>query len=239
MQLTTIAKRLSAEVNQLSFEAPVTHVYNPLDYAWAAHRRYLLNYGKAPKVGLLIGMNPGPFGMAQTGVPFGEVSLVRDWLGIEEKIGTPPDQHPKRPITGFACTRGEVSGNRLWSWAAQRYQTAERFHSKFFVWNFCPLVFMEESGRNRTPDKLPAAERDALFDVCSDALRRVIAQLKPQHVVGIGRFATDRASVVLGDDCPIQLTNAPHPSPANPAANRGWVPIFESALRSAGVPFES
>ena len=32
---------------------------------------------------VFLGMNPGPFGMAQVGVPFGEVAAVRDWLRID------------------------------------------------------------------------------------------------------------------------------------------------------------
>ncbi|MEM7253259.1 MAG: uracil-DNA glycosylase family protein [Pseudomonadota bacterium] len=241
MQLITIARRLRDDVGVLSFAPPVTHVYNPLDYAWRPHRKYLTQFGAVPKRGLMLGMNPGPFGMAQTGVPFGEVASVRDWLGINEKVDSPKDQHPKRPITGFNCTRGEVSGQRLWGWAAQRYRTPAQFHRHFFIWNYCPLVFMEESGRNRTPDKLTVDERQRLFDACDVALGRVIETLKPTYIIGIGRFATDRASALLKRDelkhRPV-VVNAPHPSPASPAANRGWSPIFEQALDAAGVALD-
>ena len=235
MTLIAIAKHLSQSVNELSFGSPVTHIYNPLDYAWQAHRHYLLDYGQTPKNVLLIGMNPGPFGMAQTGVPFGEVSMVRDWLQIEQKITSPNNPHPKRPVLGFSCPRTEVSGLRFWSWAKARSGSAKQFHETFFVWNYCPLVFMEESGRNRTPDKLSALERQALFTVCDRALSQVIDLLNPRHIIGIGRFATARISQVLGETHKRQLTNAPHPSPANPAANRGWAKRFEEVLKIAGV----
>ena len=131
-------------------------------YARAPHEQYLRRYGDArPSRVLLMGMNPGPFGMAQTGVPFGDVRMVRDFLGIEAPVARPPREHPARPITGFACARSEVSGTRLWGWARDRFGTAERFFERFFVVNYCPLVFMEESGRNRTPDKLPPARAPA------------------------------------------------------------------------------
>ena len=236
MTLISIAKHLSQDVNGLNFDSPVTHIYNPLDYAWRTHQHYLLDYGQAPKDVLLIGMNPGPFGMAQTGVPFGEISMVRDWLQIEEKIDPPRNPHPKRPVLGFSCQRTEVSGLRFWSWAKERSGSAQRFHETFFVWNYCPLVFMEESGRNRTPDKLSASEREALFAVCDKALSQVINLFNPSHIVGIGRFATARVSQLLGQTQQRQLTNALHPSPANPMANRDWAEQFNKALRIAGVP---
>lgn len=232
MSLVSITRHLRDDVDALRFAAPVTHVYNPLRYAWAAHHKYLKEYGKGPKEVLLLGMNPGPWGMAQTGVPFGEVSLARDWLQLRSRVQRPDNEHPKRPVHGFACTRKEVSGARLWGWARDRFGTPGPFFERFFVWNYCPLSFMEDSGRNRTPDKLPRAERDALYAVCDEALQQAVATLAPRIVIGIGGFAAKRAQAVL-DNVPIAI--APHPSPASPLANRGWAPIFESALEDAGI----
>lgn len=232
MSLTRIALDLRRDVDALAFAAPVTHVYNPLRYAWATHKAYLERFGGAPKEAILLGMNPGPWGMAQTGVPFGDVAMARDWLGIAGQVARPVAEHPKRPVQGFACTRSEVSGTRVWGWARARFATPERFFARFLVWNYCPLSFMEASGRNRTPDKLPRAERDALYAVCDRALARIVATLRPALVIGIGRFAADRCREAV-DGVPVVV--APHPSPANPAANRGWDAIFEAALREAGV----
>jgi single-strand selective monofunctional uracil DNA glycosylase len=232
--LTTITRRLCERTLALDFGLPVTHVYQPLDYAWQPHSRYLERYGNAPREVLLLGMNPGPFGMAQTGIPFGDVGLVRDWLGIREAVERPDNEHPKRPVLGFDCPRSEVSGRRLWSWARTRFDAPERFFRRFFVWNYCPLSFMEASGRNRTPDKLPLGERRALFEVCDEALTAAVQHLRPRYVVGVGRFAAERAAIALGPTQTI-IGTAPHPSPANPAANRGWEPIFEKALREIGI----
>jgi single-strand selective monofunctional uracil DNA glycosylase len=203
----------------------VTHVYNPLRYAWQPHRQYLERYGAARGRIVLLGMNPGPWGMAQTGVPFGEIELVREWMGIEAPVERPPDEHPKRPIEGFGCSRSEVSGRRLWGWARDRFGAAERFFEHFFVLNYCPLVFMEESGRNRTPDKLPAAERASVQEMCDAALRASVEALAPSRLIGVGRFA--ESSVEIG--CVL------HPSPASPAANRGWVEAAERELAEQGV----
>ena len=232
--LIRLARRLREETAELVFTSPVTHVYRPLDYAWRPHRRYLQDYGGCGAKVLLIGMNPGPFGMAQSGVPFGDVAMVRDWLGIEARVERPRKEHPKRPVLGFECPRGEVSGRRLWGWARDLYDEPKAFFRRFFVWNYCPLVFMEASGRNRTPDKLPASERARLYEVCDAALCRLVEHLQPTHLVGVGRFAYDRASRAV-EDGGVTLGWGPHPSPASPAANRGWAPQFERALRALDI----
>ncbi len=232
--LAAVARDLRAEVSGLSFAPPVAHVYNPLDYAWAPHERYLRRYGAGPKEVVLVGMNPGPWGMAQTGVPFGEVAMVRDWLGIEGAVGAPASPHPKRPVEGFACRRSEVSGRRLWGWARERFGAPEPFFARFFVANYCPLAFLEASGRNRTPDKLPAAERAPLFAACDRALRRSVERLAPRRVVGIGGFAESRARAAL-DGLAVTIGGILHPSPASPAANLGWSRQAERQLREVGI----
>ena len=233
----SIARKLASDVGELSFAEPVTHVYNPLDYAWKSHREYLRRFGGGTKEVVFLGMNPGPWGMAQTGVPFGEVSLVRDWLRIEEAVGRPPDEHPKRPVQGFECARSEVSGRRVWGWARDRFRKPEVFFSRFFIANYCPLSFMEKSGRNRTPDKLPASEREALLAACDQALAKTIAVLRPELVIGFGRFATLRASAALVE-LDVEIGTVLHPSPASPAANRGWAEQAERQLEDLGVVLE-
>lgn len=234
MNLVDIARNLSEEVDRLVFSAPVSHIYNPLDYASAAHAQYLERFGGAPKEVLFLGMNPGPWGMAQTGVPFGEVGAVRGWLGIDAEVGRPDPEHPKRPIMGFACTRSEVSGARLWGWARDTFGTPERFFDRFFIANYCPLAFMESSGRNRTPDKLPAAEREPLLAACDRALVRTVELLRPQIVIGVGAFAEGRARAAL-DGSDTRIGRILHPSPASPAANRDWADRATRELRAAGV----
>lgn len=232
--LCGISRRLSDRVSRLKFAEPVTHTYNPLSYARAPHEAYLTRFGNAPKQVVLLGMNPGPFGMAQTGVPFGDVGMVRDWLGIAGKVGTPALVHDKRPVLGFGCTRREVSGHRLWGWARDRFGTPERFFARFFVVNYCPLAFIEASGKNRTPDRLAPAEREALFAACDAALAEVIELLGPRHVVGIGAFAEARAQKVLaGRD--LTISTILHPSPQSPLANSGWAPRIEAQLAAAGI----
>jgi single-strand selective monofunctional uracil DNA glycosylase len=232
--LVAVGDALARAVDRLRFGPPVAHVYDPLVYARPAWRAYVERYGRGRKEVVLLGMNPGPFGMAQTGVPFGEVELVRDWLGIDTEIGRPRDEHPKRPVEGFACARREVSGQRLWGFARERFVTPQRFFARFFVANYCPLLFLEASGRNLTPDKLRTTERAPLEAACDEALRRSVAILRPRWVVGVGGFAEARARAAL-DGVPVAIGRIPHPSPASPAANRGWAAQAERALAQLGI----
>jgi single-strand selective monofunctional uracil DNA glycosylase len=234
MHPIAISRWLAKEVSGLRFGRPTTCVYNPLVSARRPHEAYLRRYAAQGVDAILLGMNPGPWGMAQTGVPFGEVGLVRDFLAIDERVDRPAIEHPKRPVEGFACARSEVSGRRLWGWARDRYRTPQRFSRTFLVSNYCPLVFMEASGKNRTPDKLPTGERDPLFAACDEALRRLVAWCRPRIVIGVGAFAAGRAREALGDLAP-EVGTILHPSPASPAANRGWAAQAERQLLALAI----
>lgn len=212
---------LSRQVNAMEFSAPTHTVYNPLVYAEACYENYIERFADNPKKVVFLGMNPGPWGMAQVGIPFGEIAAVRDWMGIRGEIGKPLVEHPKRPIEGFACTRSEVSGRRLWGLMEDRFRSPESFFEDHFVMNYCPLVFMEESGRNRTPDKLPSAERESLYAACDEHLKRVIEVLSPEWLIGVGKFACTRAEQLFSKT-DLKVDWILHPSPASPAANRDW-----------------
>jgi single-strand selective monofunctional uracil DNA glycosylase len=229
-----IINELLNDLVPLKFHGPVTHVYNPLIYARKPHDMYLRQYGRPPKEIVLVGMNPGPWGMAQTGIPFGEVALVKKWLKIQGMVERPSKEHPKRPIEGFNCHRSEVSGRRLWGWAQKTFQTPEKFFKRFFVANYCPLIFMEESGRNRTPNSLPIADRKHLQRVCDNALRQTAQYLKPKFVVGIGNFAADRAKSAL-QGLNITIGKITHPSPANPRANKDWEGFISKEFEAIGI----
>jgi single-strand selective monofunctional uracil DNA glycosylase len=228
-QLLAAARELSQTLATLRFAPPIAHVYDPLQYAWAGYEAYVTRYGATRKRVVLLGMNPGPFGMMQTGVPFGEVAAVRDWMGLRALVERPAREHPKRPIQGFDCPRSEVSGRRLWGWAALRFGLAPVFFRDWFVLNYCPLVFLEESGRNFTPDKLPAAQRNLVAQACDRHLAAALTALQPAWVIGVGAFAERCLRTVLQSDGVdsafarrVKVAQILHPSPASPAANRGW-----------------
>jgi single-strand selective monofunctional uracil DNA glycosylase len=233
-RLVQVARDLGRSCQRLVFRAPVAYVYNPLDYAWAPHETYLRRYARGGVDAVLVGMNPGPFGMLQTGVPFGDVGMVRDWLGIEAPVAQPQRQHPKRPVQGFAIRRGEVSGRRVWGWARERFQTPERFFARFFVTNYCPLGLFDHNGANLTPDALRGEQRDALYAVCDHALGEMLRALQPRAAIGIGRFAEQRLNAIappLG----IAVGGVTHPSPANPRAHGGWGLHMGAAAQELGI----
>ncbi len=235
--------QLCDEVDGLRFADPVAWVYNPLRYAWPLHEQYVRTWGATRRRVLMLGMNPGPWGMAQTGVPFGEVAAVRDILGLTGQVGRPAREHPKRPVLGLDTPRSEVSGRRLWGFFAERFGGAAGFFEQHFIVNYCPLVFMEESARNRTPDKLPAAETEPLFAACDRRLVRLVEVYRPDWVVGVGAFARRKLEGLFGPraeraglaHAPAHIGTVLHPSPASPVANRGWAEAAERQLVEQGV----
>jgi single-strand selective monofunctional uracil DNA glycosylase len=232
--LVRAMRRLAREAGRLSFSPPVAFVYNPLDYAREPAERYFARYAPDRKEVVFLGMNPGPWGMAQTGVPFGEVAAVRDWLGIEGRVAAPAVVHPRVPVLGFDSPRSEVSGRRLWGLVRERFGDAREAARHWFVANYCPLLFLDASGRNVTPDKLTKQDRAALFPVCDRFLVAMLRTLRPRWAVGVGAFARRRLEAVapaLG----FEVASIPHPSPANPAANRGWALLARAALRAEGI----
>ncbi|MBQ7220629.1 MAG: hypothetical protein IJS28_06575 [Synergistaceae bacterium] len=220
--IAKLYEHLRDEVSRLSFPCMV---YNPLNYAWDGFMKYLALLPEHPRV-VFLGMNPGPWGMAQTGIPFGEIEAVREFLGIKEIRITPPQAtHPSYPVRGLQCSRSEVSGKRLWGLFRERFGSAEVFFREHAVLNYCPLMFLNVSAdgraRNLTPDRLAKSDREGLFALCDECLRKVIASMRPEVVVGVGSFAESRARESL-QGLDVRVVKILHPSPASPASNNGW-----------------
>ena len=232
--LIDISRSLSNRIDKLAFEAPIAYIYNPLSYARFLHEKFLNLYGQGRKKVIFLGMNPGPYGMAQTGVPFGEISSVRDWMGLTGRVKKPIPEHPKRPVDGLSCLKSEVSGRRLWGLFSEKFPYPKDFFEDHFVANYCPLVFMEESGRNRTPDKLPAKEKKPLEEMCDRHLREIVEIMEPEWLIGVGGFAKKRAEEAL-KGVEIKIGTILHPSPASPAANRGWAAAATKQLIDQSV----
>jgi len=235
-EVLAAASRLHRDTARLRFGAPVALVYRPLDYAWALHAAYLHQFANSRKKVIFLGMNPGPFGMMQTGVPFGEVAAVRDWMKLTGEVLPPTQMHPKKPVQGLACPRSEVSGRRLWGLFAERFGTASAFFKDHFVVNYCPLGFLDAGGRNITPDKLRRSEREPMQAACDAHLRRLLELLEPNWAVAVGDFAAACLESVLPTfDGRIRPARVLHPSPASPAANRGWAGQAIRQLQDQGV----
>jgi single-strand selective monofunctional uracil DNA glycosylase len=236
--LQKAAKKLIRDLSGLKFSAPVTTTYNPLVYAWEPHRIYLEKFAIGKKRVIFLGMNPGPWGMAQTGVPFGEVTAVSDWMGISTLVASPENEHPKRRIQGFGCPKSEVSGRRLWGLFSERYPDANDFFAEHFVANFCPLVWMAESGKNITPDQLPKSEYSPVEAACRWYLAQMIQEMQPEYLVGVGTFAEKQFRDTIHEHLPAysaKIGKILHPSPSSPIANRGWAEAATKQLTEIGV----
>nr|WP_319472387.1 uracil-DNA glycosylase family protein [uncultured Sphaerochaeta sp.] len=224
------------QVEQLRFSGDF-YIYNPLQYAWNMHEAYLRTYLSNPVKALMLGMNPGPFGMAQNGIPFGEVGAVKQFLKLDEPIEKPSIEHPSRPVLGLSVQRSEVSGKRLWALMEEHYKRADVFAEEMAIVNYCPLAFMERTkyAKNITPDKLPKVERMALEAICDRYLMDLIMLLQPTYLIGVGKYALKKLQQVVSDDSRYILGSIIHPSPANPQANRNWREKTQEQLIALGI----
>ncbi len=240
-----ISRQLHQDLRDVDLGEPVDYIYRPLDYAWDIHRQYLQRFAsKTPRPILLVGMNPGPWGMGQTGVPFGDVDFVGDWMGLDGTVGTPTREHPNKTVDGLDCPRNEVSGSRLWGWARDRYDSAEAFFERFYVHNYCPLLMLEDTdrGKNIAPSKLRKAQLETFSGPCDRALRELIASLRPSYVLGVGNWARDRIKTAVKDwdpDQTFEIGRILHPSPASPMANRGWAEQAERQFIEQDIDLDS
>lgn len=272
-QLLLIEGGMSAKLGAMEFGAPITHIYNPLHYASQTHSHFVGCYGNGTKKILFVGMNPGPFGMAQNGVAFGDTQMVKEWLKISGEVKKPAAEHPSRVIQGLACSRSEVSGSRFWGFFRDLCKTPEAFFSNCYVHNYCPLCFMTKTGKNVTPPSLKVAEKSQLQAICDGALLEVIRLLEVEWVVGVGKYVADRAKAALKENCTrlcgskepkkpatccgkrvgggvetftlhsgggggervVCVCSIMHPSPINPAANKGWAQLVQSQLSELGL----
>ena len=202
-------------------EGSVDVCYNPLNYAWDAHEAYLRRMGGGGARTVILGMNPGPHGMGQMGVPIAATSVVRDLLDITGiPVNQPEMVDPRRPVVGLEYPREEVSGTRLWGLLAEYYGDAGAIASSVFLVNHCPLMlFSGPRATNITPDKVAGPTAQVLLERCDQHLREVVSALNADRVIGVGKFAESRARSALVDEA-VEVVGCWHPSPASPLANR-------------------
>lgn len=228
------SRQLSDALDELTFSKPVEVTYNPFNYAWDPYKDYIEKFASDQKDILFLGMNPGPFGMMQTGIPFGEIRAVRDWLGIEGMVNKPEIEHEKRPIVGWECERSEVSGRRLWGLFEEKFETPEKFFKNHFVMNYCPLGFLSATGSNITPDKIPKSEMQPVIEKCDAHLKEICEALKIKTAIGIGAYAKKRLDKTLVNSA-IKTGVILHPSPASPKANKDWAGTAVNQMKEQGI----
>jgi len=207
LSLVAIMKDFSAKFSALIPELrkanlkkyPDIVVINPLEYLWLQYGYYTSCYHNQYPRAMIIGMNPGPKGMSQTGIPFGSPNIIPSILPnkslfneIRDNEGSPVSS-PHRRITGPSNTTVEVSGNRLWSALIKRYGDFKSITSEIFVDNICPLLFLcgKNGSKNLTPDKLtPSPAKIILIRLCTERLQKIYQCLgEPSNIVALGRWS--------------------------------------------------
>lgn len=232
-------------------------VYNPLVYGRVAHERYLSLAASGPRPVLFVGMNPGPHGMVQTAVPFGDVVNARAIQALAGSVeGAPlidrerlPALAHLRPIEGYSFARKEVSGTRFWSEFAPVFAAAgptrDRLLSTLrsaFVLNICPLAFFgavdplkgpRSPAANITPDKLPKPYREQVLAPCREYFGVVLRSLRPWGLVCFGGWAEKLAATWVRDidGQPPRVEKVHHPSPRVLNTAAGWHPAAALAER--------
>ena len=236
-QLIRAATSLRDDVRPLGMklvsEGRIDVCYNPLDYAWDAHEAYLRRMGGSGARTVILGMNPGPHGMGQMGIPFAATSVVRDLLGITGiPVNQPEAADPRRPVVGLEYAREEVSGTRLWGLLAEHYGDAGAIASSVFLVNHCPLMlFSGARATNITPDKVAGPTAQILLERCDQHLCEVVSVLNAERVIGVGKFAESRARSALADHT-VEVVGCWHPSPASPLANRNGGADWRANVRA-------
>lgn len=169
-------------------------------------------------------MNPGPFGMCQTGVPFGDPKCVKEFLQIEGVVNKPEIECPFREILGFNSSRREQSGERLWRFFQSICHTPEFFFKNAFLFNFCPIALMKGNGCNVTPGEIKDIKvRKSLEVLCEDWYLKVIRLLQPEYLIAIGRYIHKKTKDVFKANHidNIKILYMPHPSP-RAVNNTNW-----------------
>nr|XP_022920875.1 single-strand selective monofunctional uracil DNA glycosylase-like [Onthophagus taurus] len=224
-------QQLSLELNNLTFSFPVHYIYNPLEYAWEPHSTFVKTYCKGTKDVLFLGLNPGPWGMCQTGIPFGEVNISKEWLKMNGEVEKPKDECPKKQIKGFECHRSEESGKRFYGFFKNLCRTPEAFFKNAFVYNLCPLAFMKKESANITPHELKGQIKKDIENICGKTLVDILKLLDIKIIVALGRYTEKQAIEItqgfqLGH---IKVIYMPHPSP-RVVGNNNWAEKAQNVL---------
>lgn len=216
---------LVSQLNNLNYGPNVEYIYSPLDYASNLHKVFLKKFLCTSKKVLFLGINPGPWGMCQTGIPFGEVNIVRSYLRVDGEVLTPTNCHPQRPITGLNCHRSEVSGKRLWDLFIELSEgDPYKFFKDCFIHNYFPLALMNNNAKNITPGDLKSEYQKELQEICDKSLSDILTLFHTEIIVAIGKYAEKRSNEVVKK---FRLTNIkvvqiPHPSPRSVGTAEKW-----------------
>ncbi len=228
-------------------------IWNPGLYGetWHARFRRLYRPGQHPLV--VFGLNPGPYGMAQTGIPFTDIrrlvsalpDLAAELRGRGERV-EPPGLAPPG-LRPYLSRSFESSAVRVYRFLKKGWGGAERGWTEVVVANPCTLLFIDPAeGKNRTPADLARAAR--LRGSGRDQVRELVesfGRIRIRCAVESIEALSPRGAILLGKDVQAALGPAlrrilgearvipwEHPARAVPES---WASGLLSALRRRGL----
>jgi len=166
-------------------------VWNPALYALDIYQEYLTKFPPEPGAILALGLNPGPYGMAQTGIPFTDCRTASGALGMEMTIpGKAPDDLISRLKKANGKWRGtyERSSLGMYRFLILAWGDIKTAYRNWFVGNPCPLLFLDPERWNVTP--------------ADPRLRRMkeVGELRQRAVIGFSEILNPRGIVCFGKD---------------------------------------
>ena len=75
-------------------------------------------------------------------------------MKVEGEVKKPINEIAAKPILGFNCKHEEQSGKRFWKVLEELCGEPDNFFCHCFVYNICPLAFLNATGRNITPPEI-------------------------------------------------------------------------------------
>jgi single-strand selective monofunctional uracil DNA glycosylase len=182
-------------------------IWNPGLYAASWHALFRKEYPASAGCILVFGLNPGPYGMAQTGIPFTDLKRLREHLprlakGLERRgcslagVGLAP-----RSLRPYLSRTFESSAVRVYRFLSRGWGSAEDGWRSVVVANPCSLLFMDAAGENRTPaDLVGAVSRRTGSLVAARRLRERCNALRRLAAREAVRVLSPRGVVLLGKD---------------------------------------
>jgi single-strand selective monofunctional uracil DNA glycosylase len=215
-------------------------VLDPSRYGERWHAPFRRLYPPRARPLLVFGLNPGPYGMAQTGIPFTDLKrlaqglprLAAELARSGERLSL-PGLAPSS-LQPFLTRTFESSSVRVHRFLRLAHGSAERAFREVVFVNPCPLLFIDRAlGENRTPADLPRALRAGVDEARVEVVSVAVARLRARGAIVLGRDAAAALSVPLrarlGERAVVEWE---HPARAVPDI---WARGLLAALRRRGL----
>ena len=205
-------------------------VWNPQLYGLPLYRRFATEHLPTSRGAIVaLGLNPGKYGMSQTGIPFTDVTrAARVGIAIEPPGLAPASLRPF--LKSYRVERSSASVynllDALWGGPAEGWR-------RLWAVAPCGLLFLEPDGTNVTPADARLARRDDVRELRLRVIRESVEAARPRGVLLLGQDVARVAADALGD---VETLVVDHPVARGPG-RRGpawWAGVVAQAVRARG-----